>query len=508
MSRWPKLHPHQVDVLRRIADGGNPVTAAEPALAATVYALRRRHLVTTPRSRGVWTATITDAGRYYLEHDTYPPQLPAPTRRHTAHQPPTASPASAAAGPTGVDGPAAALGQAWSARPADAVPSAAELIRTLLEHPVLRVPDPAPSVRAAWRRAIHAANTPTLLGAGHRLRHRGRDHGDLVVELHTGTEPDADGNRPDRATRAAVAVTVPADLTDPHPVVRALQRRPDQVTVSASALPRALCLIQAFAAAATARGHRVDLPDDGPGVRITITGHPFVLLLREEDDTADVLPDDNELAQRPVYAWQRFQPERRRLPSGRLVLELQDPRYRFRSRTGRWADRTRWRLDDRLADALAEAETRAALTQQAEDAAVEAAATRQRDWEQAMADAHEQYLQSHLSRALDRQVKDWHRAQKIRAYAAALSAAALPDDASTGAAAGTAVSAAGPGAGGVSSVAVGDLPSWIAWMRRYADHLDPLLPAPTAPAPPPRPEPEDLRAFLGRWSPYGPDRRT
>ncbi|GAB3849416.1 hypothetical protein [Dactylosporangium cerinum] len=131
--------------------------------------------------------------------------------------------------------------------------------------------------------------------------------------------------------------------------------------------------------------------------------------MREEHDTADVLPDEDELAQRPVYAWQRFQPERWRLPSGRLVLELDDPRYRFGSRTGRWADRTRWRLndrlDDRLADALAEAEIRAALTQQAEDAAVEAAATRQRDWEQAMADAHEQYTQAHLTRALDRQLQ-------------------------------------------------------------------------------------------------------
>jgi hypothetical protein len=405
MSRWPKLHPHQVDLLRRIADGGNPVTAAELALAATVYALRRRHLVSTPRAEGVWTAAITDAGRYYLKHGSYPPPTPGPAGRRTARPLPAASAAAAGAGRSTVspeDGHARSAGPAdvdvpVLATAADAVPSAAGLIQALQQHPVIRVSDPPPAVRAAWRRAIHAANSRALLGDSHRLRHRGRDHGDLVTELHTVTGSGADAVRPDRAARAAIAITVPAELTDPHPVVRALQQRPEQVTVSTSALPRALRLIQAFAAAATARGHQVDLPTDGPGIRIAITGHPFVLLLREEDDTADVLPDDDELAQRPVYAWQRFQPERRRLPSGRLVLELDDPRHRFRSRTGRWADRTRWRLDDRLADALAEVEARATLTQQAEDAAAEAAVTRRRDWEQAMAAAHEQYTQAYLN---------------------------------------------------------------------------------------------------------------
>lgn len=71
MSWWPKPRPHQLDAVRRIADGQQPITSQEPALATTVYALRTRRLVTTPRSDGVWTAVITDAGRYYLEHGEY-----------------------------------------------------------------------------------------------------------------------------------------------------------------------------------------------------------------------------------------------------------------------------------------------------------------------------------------------------------------------------------------------------------------------------------------------------
>lgn len=71
MAWWPKLLSHQVELLRRIAAGGDPVTSRESALAVSVYALRTRRLVRTPRSDGVWTAVLTDAGRFYFEHGCY-----------------------------------------------------------------------------------------------------------------------------------------------------------------------------------------------------------------------------------------------------------------------------------------------------------------------------------------------------------------------------------------------------------------------------------------------------
>ena len=67
-----RLNERQLSLLKRIAEGGQPVTSKEPALATTVYALRNRWLVTTSRSAGVWTAAITDAGLYYLEHGHHP----------------------------------------------------------------------------------------------------------------------------------------------------------------------------------------------------------------------------------------------------------------------------------------------------------------------------------------------------------------------------------------------------------------------------------------------------
>lgn len=53
------LNERQLTVLRRIAEGVEPVTSAEPHLALTVYALRDRGLVEAKRRAGRWAATIT-----------------------------------------------------------------------------------------------------------------------------------------------------------------------------------------------------------------------------------------------------------------------------------------------------------------------------------------------------------------------------------------------------------------------------------------------------------------
>ncbi|MFJ2029006.1 hypothetical protein [Streptosporangium sp. NPDC087985] len=59
-------------VLQRIGKSQEPVSAKTPELARTVYALRDRGLVTTPRKDGFWQAEITEAGRFYLEHGHHP----------------------------------------------------------------------------------------------------------------------------------------------------------------------------------------------------------------------------------------------------------------------------------------------------------------------------------------------------------------------------------------------------------------------------------------------------
>ncbi len=72
MRRWDPLNDRQLSLLRRVGDGGEPVGSSDPGIAATVYALRARGLVTTPRAACGWRAEITEAGRFYLEHGHHP----------------------------------------------------------------------------------------------------------------------------------------------------------------------------------------------------------------------------------------------------------------------------------------------------------------------------------------------------------------------------------------------------------------------------------------------------
>ncbi|GAA2341130.1 hypothetical protein [Dactylosporangium salmoneum] len=365
-----------------------------------------------------------------------------------------------------------------------AVPSAEAMIERLQAEGTVRVPDPPAPARAAWRRTIFAAMQRRLVPDGHRLRHRGRDRGDLVIELQPAAAAAAPV--PDRPT-----VPVPAEADPTHPLVRALQADPAALAVSPEARARALRLLQALAGAADQRGHTLDLAGGPrPGRRFTAGGFHVLLAVSEGEDTIDYLPDGDELQERKVYAWQRIAPERRRVPSGRLVLEVPDERP-FLGRRHRWADRQRWRLEDRLGHVLAELEHRTAAQAQAKEAAKRAAAARRRDWEQAMASARAAYTDAYEERAVREQVDAWHRAQAARAYAAALAAAVDALPAGTGTA-----GSAPPGA------------AWTAWVDRvlrYADRVDPLVPAPQLPQQPPPPGPEQLRPFLDGWSPYGPD---
>jgi hypothetical protein len=79
------LNERQLTVLRRIAEGVEPVTSAEPHLARTVYALRDRGLVEAKRRAGRWAATITPAGSTFAATGSHPdetrPPVPAAVSR-------------------------------------------------------------------------------------------------------------------------------------------------------------------------------------------------------------------------------------------------------------------------------------------------------------------------------------------------------------------------------------------------------------------------------------------
>lgn len=350
---------------------------------------------------------------------------------------------------------------------------------------MVRVPDPAPTIRAAWRRVIHALKDQGPVPDAYRLQHHGRDRGDLVVQLVAGAHP-SDQYRKERPA----IVPLPAATDEDAPFLQELRRHPDRVRVSDDSLPRALRLIQALAAEAERRGHGFALTDDGsPGFVIQVNDRGYLLLMTEEYDTVD-MPDVEHLDDAKVYPWQRVQMRPEAVPSGRLVLELAGDAYRYRGRQRRWADRQRWRLEDKLGEVLAAVETRAEIDAQAQQAAEQAAAERHRRWEQAMDRARDWFAEDHRVKALDDQLNRWLRARQIREYAAALQAGGQDRKTQEGEAS---------DAAGYDKVA-----GWISWMLAYADSVDPLLHAPEVPVPR-EPRPEDLRRYLNGWSPYGPE---
>jgi hypothetical protein len=451
----------QLVLLRRIADGSRPLTFADSRLAASVYALRSRKLVSTTSQRHYWSATITDQGRAFLELG----RLPASTK------------AAATPGHTAV-------------AKRDTTISVPELVRLVQDAGgELRLVDPTPPERAAWRRAIHAAKLGGLPD-GYRLRHSGRDSGDIVIRL---VLVEAEVARP-----AAPDVRVPARLNRLHPILvatREVAQAGDDgwihtmyqpgvlhLRVSRSSLTRALRIAQGLFAEAERRGHTVEAMSPGGsrcagGAGLHIGGQRFELTFAEESDRSPHVLTAAEQARKSHWS---YAPKWDLTPSGRLVLR------HGHSDGALAADRVRWKLEDRLGRVLAHLEELATDLdiRDAQHAAEELRRreSEQRDWEEAMRSARSQLIESHRAEHLDDQIERWEQASKIRAFVANVRsgfAAPMAVDPKT--------------------------EEWLSWATDYADTIDPLL-GPVYMPETPKPTHAALEPFLDGWSPYGPSR--
>lgn len=344
------------------------------------------------------------------------------------------------------------------------------------EHRV-EVTDPAAARRAAWRRAIDAARREGLVPPGRQLRHTGRDRGELTIWLE-----DTTNSAPPRPEPLAVPDTV----VDVHPLLGAADELAEHLNVDAASVPRALRLLQTLIEAAESRGYCVGWASTPSTLALEREEHVETVHCREEYEDREVVPTVVDLGDNaPRYPWQRVQTQRRSVPAGRLCLELAVEHPSRRGRRARWADRTRWRLEDKLANVLAEIDRRTddAIThRQAEE---ENARHREQQWRQAMDTARRAIEHQRRADALRAQVEAWTSAQQVRAYADALA------DAS---------------AGGVHPRGRQEVDAWVAWARSYADGLDPIIAGQLAPDQR-EPTAEQLRPHLRGWSPHGPDHR-
>ncbi len=298
---------------------------------------------------------------------------------------------------------------------------------------------------------------------GQHLRHQGRDCGHLVIEIRDGPHPQmaAVRSRPER-------LPLPETVKSWHPLADA-----DFEGISDDQQPRARRLLHTLATAAEKDGLTA-ARGEGQAIVFQLEDQNIGLRFYEELDVRDVVPDE---ADGKRYAWQRVRPVRQEVPSGRLCMQF-DHDWQFSGRRRNFADRKRWRLEDRLADVLAEVRFRLGEQVSRQQTAEREKQDRERAWQQAMEKARADFHESRRVAALERQLADLDRSTRIRAYCDKLEVAEN--------AAATA--------------------EWIAWARSYADRLDPRRRADLMP-PDVEPRPEDLKPFLGRWSPYGPAAR-
>lgn len=425
------MNDRQLALLRRIADGVVRVTSHEYHLATTVYALRNRGLVATTRTGGGgWTASITGEGRYYIAHGNY---RAGPEVTVTERSKLTESDRK----PPGISGD--------------------DLIQRLVDAGgSLHIPDLEPAVRAAWRRAIHAAANGGKLPAGMRLWHTGRDKGDLVVRLVVRRALET------TARHKATPIPVPERLIRPHEIVARIKElskpkpRPSGLgrlytssrdlgglDVSRPSLGRALRILQALITEAERRGYGAHLDDrtGDPRVCITVKGHQFAVSIREKDGVLRVV-----------------------LPSAYAGRRL-------------WSDGIRAAVEDKLGDLLANIESRAEEAEQRRLERERREEERRRAWEQEMERARARYAEDLRAAFIRDQVAAWELAADIRSFCSAATRAlgSRSEEAET----------------------------WLRWAIHYADDIDPLSGALVMPQTR-EPSPDELTPYLRGWNPYGP----
>lgn len=117
----------------------------------------------------------------------------------------------------------------------------------------VQVLDPPKSVRAAWRSLLHVLRSGGHVPDGWHLTQRGRDSGDLVMQLRPGTHP----SKRYQPIRSQGTATVSADLTDAHPVIDTLRNQPHRLPASDTNRSRVLLLLQTIAVSLAADGHSI-----------------------------------------------------------------------------------------------------------------------------------------------------------------------------------------------------------------------------------------------------------
>lgn len=482
MRRWDPLNERQLEVLRRIGDGADLSRPEDVASRTSARALQGRGLVDVSRRDGRWRASITEAGRFYLEHGQHPDH---PARRCDQSTAEEQRPLSRPRGRTPrTAGAQDSLGKNRT-HPQTLVSekrraAATALIERLTAERRVTIEEPDEETVGEWRRTINYAKRHQLEPPGRWIEKRKEWNGDLVIELLTGDPP----NKRVNASDDAPIVSVPSQLRALHPVVARLRDDEHRLVMPRPHRRRCLLILQALAAEAERRGHAVHdepVPEHYRSRPYTYLGEHYPSTYSRRDGAIRIVIGKFSYAVTIAEeSPQSGDPEK----VERLVVEV--TLYRSNGRQCRWADRKRWKVEDVLGKVLGELEIRAVEDATREVEEERARVERRRRWELAMVEARRKAHEAHDAAALREQTSRWRESQEINAYCRALEQR---------------IDREPPDAPGMREAG-----EWLSWARAYAVSLDPLR---TLPSRPKHPElrPEDLKPYLKGWSPSGPEER-
>ncbi|MGX4693700.1 hypothetical protein [Streptomyces sp. JNUCC 63] len=285
-------------------------------------------------------------------------------------------------------------------------------------------------------------------------------------------------------------VPVPSRLTRPHAVVRAMQNEQQPLGLAKPVQGRALRLIQALITAAEAEGHSSSAGQTGfappshrrrrasPHFTITAQGQTVGFLVLQEQDRTEHVATEKELAAAKKNSWVRI-PRFDYTPSERLRVVLSGGQPH---RASEWSDTPGRSLENQLAEIAQEVTLRGEAAERRRLDEIEAARQKRIRWEAAMEEARIRYAEAYRVRHFEAQEAAWRHVTRLTGYVSAVRRR---------------VDAMPPGQARTEAEA------WISWAAATVERLDPLNTPPRL-TDIPEPRADDLKPFLGHWSPYGP----
>lgn len=453
MTSKQPLNDRQLATLRWIGAGCPYGHWEDFSYKTTCYSLAARGLAEVDRRPSSWSATITEAGSYYLEHGRFP-------------------------GATLVELQARAKA---SGRHRNGAVSAAEFAAAIMRE--LEASDSdvfefghddfyfnsreveAAAVRSPWR---PVGKKFTLESAGNWQDRR--------YTARFVYDPAASVSRSD--------VSVPARVSKLHSVAVAYRDDPDRHEVTKPSLARACRVVHAIAVEAERRGYAL-VHASKPGrdyseyrsslsdgqFLIDVSGHGFALRLAEVPGKGGA--PINYLQARSKPRWQSTR-QTAFVATGKLSIAITG----WTARSGRkekFTDGKRQTLDSQLGELFWELEVRALERDEADKEQARAAEVRRQQREVAIAAAKVHMVEADRVSQLHARAAEWAEYQRLQDYVRAVAERVKTEQ-----------------------TPAADAVEWLAWIEAHLVRANPLEESPTMPTEP-EPTDENMRPYLRGW---------